>query len=147
MSPLERAEGLPTSTKLHDISETAVFFTAQAQNVTAVTSSSVATTGATKDFITGDGECTVLLQTGTVSGTSPSCSVSVQESTDGTTWTGIGGTIVGGAFPLTATSTNAATSFGFERTKRYLQTITTTSGTTGVMPVAVTIIEQKKVLN
>ncbi len=141
-------EGTPTSTKIHDLSESALVFAAQTQSVTAVTTATVATTGATKDFVSADGECTLLLQTGTVSGTSPTASVSVQESTDGTTWTGIGGTLVGiSAFPLSATSTNSSTACGFERTKRYLQTITTTSGTTAVMPVGVTIIEQKKLLN
>ena len=135
------------SSKIHDLAECGLVFAAQTQNVTAVTSASVATTGNTKDMFTADGECTLLLQTGTVSGTSPTCNVSVIESTDGTTWTGIGGQIVGATFPLSATSTFSSTALGFERTKRYLSTITTTSGTTAVMPVGVTIVEMKKVLN
>ncbi len=136
------------STKIWDLSECGLFFSAQAVAVTAVTSASVATTGATADMINGDGECTLILQTATVSGTSPTSNVSVIESTDGTTWTGIGGQLVGiSAFPLSATSSNAVTAMGFERTKRYLSTITTTSGTTGSMGIGVLIVEQKKVLN
>lgn len=124
------------------------------QTVTAVTSSGVGTTGRTADMINGDGQCTLLMTTGTMAGTGASCAITVQESTDGTTWTAITGTIYGATtlsgFTLTSTGastmTNATTGFGFQRQKRYLQTIQTTSGTSGSWPVSAVVIEQKKTL-
>ncbi len=136
------------STKINDLAECALFAVMQTGNVTAVTSATVVTTGSTKDFVTADGPVTLLVTTGTIAGTSQTTSISVQESTDGTTWTGVvASPIAGGAFPLTTgTSTNAATAVTFLRAKRWLQTIQTTSGTSAVIPVGVTLIEQKKTL-
>ncbi len=136
------------STKINDLAECGLFAVMGTNSVTAVTSATVVTTGSTKDFITADGPVTLLLTTGTVAGTSQTTAVSVQESTDGTTWTGVlASPIAGGAFPLTTgTSTNAATAVTFLRSKRWLQTINTTSGTSASIPLVATLIEQKKQL-
>lgn len=140
-------EGITISTKIHSLADTGVFGVMASQSSTAVTTASVATSGGTKDFITGDGECTILLFTGTCTGTSPTVAVSVQESTDGTTWTGVTGTFTSGTtMSCSASSSFAATGCGFERSKRYLQPVFTTSGTTAVMATGAIIIEQKKVL-
>lgn len=134
------------SSKIHDLAECGLFAGLGTQSSTAVTTATVITTGATKDFVTADGQCTLILALGSLGGTSPTVGVSVQESTDGTTWTGIGGTFVGGTFNLSAVSSNSVTAVGFERTKRYLQTIQTCSGTSAVCPTGAIIVEQKKVL-
>ena len=136
------------STKINDLAECGLFAVMVTGSVTAVTSATVTTTGATKDFITADGPVTLLVTTGTIAGTSQTTSISVQESTDGTTWTGIvTSPLAGGPLPLTTgTSTNAVTATTFLRTKRYLASIQTTSGTSAVIPISATLIEQKKTL-
>ncbi len=136
------------STKINDLAECAVFAPMVTGTVTAVTSATVVTTGRTADFITADGPVTLYCQTATVAGTSQTTSISVQESTDGTTWTGIVGTpLAGGGMPLTTgTSTAAGTACTFLRTKRYLGTIMTTSGTSASIPLAACLLEQKKTL-
>ena len=136
------------STKINDLAECAFAAVMVTGTVTAVTSATVITTGRTADFITGDGPLTLLVQTGTIAGTSQSVATSVQESTDGTTWTGVVGVpLAGGGWPLTTgTSTAAWTASTFLRSKRYLQTIFSTSGTSASIPFAASIIEQKKTL-
>ncbi len=136
------------STKISDLAETAFAAVMVTGSVTTANGATVITTGRTADFITADGPVTLLLTTGTIAGTGQTTSVSVQESTDGTTWTGIiGSPVVGGPIPLTCgTSTASVTMSTFLRSKRYLSTIVSTAGTSSVIPFSATLIEQKKTL-
>jgi hypothetical protein len=122
------------STKLQDFPNNAII----GAGVTPRTATANVT-GATGDFIGGDGRCTAIQQAGTLTGTSPSLAGKIQESSDQTNWTDV----TGATFTAVTTSDNVQ-AISFDRTKRYLRYIGTITGTSPNIPLAVVITEQKK---
>src|ERR1044071_7599470 len=87
-------------------------------------------TSSTVDMIQRDGIAAAFLFVGLVSGNTPTLAVTVQESTDGTTWTeviGPNGTTAG-TFPTQITS-NATAGLLFQRQARFLRATQVVGGT------------------
>ena len=122
------------STKLQDFPNNAIV----GAGVTPRTATTTVT-GATGDFVSGDGRCTAIQQVGTLSGTSPSLAGKIQESSDQTTWTDVSGA----TFTAVTTNDNVQ-AISFDRTKRYLRYVGTITGTSPSIPLAVVVTEQKK---
>lgn len=106
-------------------------------------------TGSTLDLVQRDGICCAFQYVGLVSGTGgPSLSTTVQESTDGTTWTeviGPNGTTAG-TFP-TQTTSNQTAGILFQRQGRYLRAVNVVAGTTSPSFATCTVVfEQYKTL-
>src|SRR5262245_42291087 len=95
--------------------------------------------GLSVDMIDADGRCFAVQSIGAVSGTSPSQTGKVQESSDNSTWTDV----AGAAFAAVTAANNLQT-IVFDRTKRYLRHFRTTTGTTPSFFLSVVIGEQKK---
>jgi hypothetical protein len=110
------------------------------------TGSTTNAAGASVDLIDGIGNYASAMQVvGTVTGTSPTLTGKVQESTDGTTWTDVtsvaDGTTV--SFTQVTTSTNAQV-VSFRPTKRYVRGYVTVGGTSPVFPTSITIVHQRR---
>lgn len=104
-------------------------------------------TSATVDAQQRDGPCTAFLYVGLVSGSGgPTLNVTVQESTDGTTWTeviGPNGTTAG-TFPQQTTS-NQTAGIQFQRQARYLRATQVVAGTTSPnFLTSISVFEQYK---
>jgi hypothetical protein len=97
--------------------------------------------GLSVDMIDGDGRCFVVQSIGAVSGTSPSQTGKIQESSDNSTWTDV----PGAAFAAVTASNNLQT-IVFDRTKRFLRHFRTTTGTSPSFLLSVVIGEQKKTI-
>lgn len=122
------------STKLHDLPSNMILGAGLTPRTLTASANG---TGA--DFQSGDGRCTALQITGTVSGTTPSLAGKIQESSDNSTWTDVSGA----AFTAVSTTDNAQ-AISFDRTKRYVRYAATITGTSPSFPIAVVITEQKK---
>lgn len=97
-------------------------------------------TGQALDFQDADGPCFAALQVGTVSGTSPTLDVKVQESaTSGGTYTDV----TGAAFTQ-VTASNKAQVINFKRTLRFCRLLGTIAGTSPSFALAGQIYGQKK---
>lgn len=111
------------------------------------TGSTTNAAGVSVDLIDGIGSYVSAVQVvGVVTGTSPTLTGKVQESTDGTNnWTDVtsvsDGTTV--SFAQVTTSTNAQV-VSFRPTKRYVRGYVTVGGTTPVFPTSITIIHQRR---
>lgn len=125
------------STKIHDLANCADFKSVQVSTLTQSTTSS------TCDLLLDGGLVTFHLAVGTPSGTGASVAVTVQESTDGTTWTAVAGEGTNNIAAQTAAGDYACT---FQRSARYLRAVQVVAGTTPVIPVGACFIEQKKTL-
>lgn len=95
--------------------------------------------GDTVDLLEADNRCFCIQSIGAVTGTSPSLTGKMQESSDGTTWTDISG-----ATFTAVTASNSLQVITFDRTKRYVRHYRTVSGTTPTFVLGVVIGEQKK---
>jgi hypothetical protein len=78
---------------------------------------------------TGSENAQVLLETGVVSGTTPTMDVTVQESDDNSTWANVTLASDSDAYAQ-VTASNNVQRFKFKRTKRYLRIAVTIAGTT-----------------
>ncbi|HEX3148465.1 MAG TPA: hypothetical protein VHR66_10300 [Gemmataceae bacterium] len=96
-------------------------------------------TGSAIDMFDGDGSCFAAQVIGAVTGTSPSLTGKIQESSDNSTWTD-----VSGATFTAVTASNSVQTITFERTKRYLRHARTVSGTSPTFILGALIGEQKK---
>lgn len=108
-------------------------------------------TGATQDLIQRDGPCAAFLIVGDASGTgSPVLDVTLQESTDGTTWTQCYSEagVTGGTFSQVAGTTGGVSQGIFvQRTARYMRAVNVVGGTTSPSFTAtVLLFEVKKQL-
>jgi hypothetical protein len=97
--------------------------------------------GTSVDMIDADGRCFAVQTVGSVSGTSPSMSGKIQESSDGSTWVDI----ANATFTAVTAASNVQ-SIVFDRTRRFLRHTRTVSGTSPVLIMCVQIGEQKKLL-
>jgi hypothetical protein len=97
--------------------------------------------GTSLDMINADGRCFAVQVIGAVSGTTPSLTGKIQESTDGTTWTD-----VTNATFTAVTAANNLQVLVFERTKRYLRHARTVSGTSPTFVLNALIGEVKKTI-
>ena len=97
--------------------------------------------GDTVDLIDADNRCFAIQFVGAVGGTTPALAGKMQESTDGTTWTDIGGA----TFAAVAAS-NSLQVISFERAKRYVRHYRTVTGTTPTFVLGAMIGEQRKTL-
>jgi hypothetical protein len=97
--------------------------------------------GAGIDMIDADGRCFAIQAIGAVSGTSPSQTGKIQESSDNSTWTDV----TGATFAAVTVANNLQT-IVFDRTKRFLRHFRTTTGTSPSFLLAVLIGEQKKTI-
>jgi hypothetical protein len=95
--------------------------------------------GASIDMVEADGRCFAIQAIGTVSGTSPSLTGKIQESSDNSTWTDV----AGATFTAVTASSNLQT-ITFDRTKRYLRHARTVAGTSPSFALGVLVGEQKK---
>lgn len=106
-------------------------------------------TSATVDMQQRDGVCCAFQFVGLVSGSGgPSLASTIQESTDGTTWTeviGPNGTTAG-TFP-TQTTSNQTAGILFQRQARWLRSVNVVAGTTSPsLNTTIMVFEQYKVL-
>ena len=98
-------------------------------------------TGTGRDFSAGDGQCHALLIVGTVTGTTPTLDVKIQEcATVGGTYTDISGATF---TQVTATGT-VPVGLDFLRTLPFLRVVGTIAGTTPTFPFSVCLFESKK---
>jgi hypothetical protein len=97
--------------------------------------------GLSVDMIDADGRCFAIQSIGAVSGTSPSQTGKIQESSDNSTWTDIAGAVF-----TAVTASNNLQTIVFDRTKRYLRHFRTTTGTSPSFILSVVIGEQKKTI-
>lgn len=97
------------------------------------------TNGTSIDMIDADGRCFAIQVIGAVTGTTPSLSGKIQESSDNSTWTDV----ADATFTAVTASSNLQ-SIVFDRTKRYVRHYRTVSGTTPTFLLSVLIGEQKK---
>lgn len=80
---------------------------------------------------------TAVCVVGKVTGTTPTWSPKMQESTDGSNnWTDV----TGGAFTQFTTPTNQVQVIAFKPTKRYVRSTGTTGGTSPVFPATITVV-------
>ena len=91
------------------------------------------------DLIDAEGPCAATLHVGTVSGTSPTLDVTIEESTDNSTFTAISGA----AFAQ-ITASSKALALNFKRSKRYVRAVATIAGTSPSFACAVLVFGQKK---
>jgi hypothetical protein len=99
-------------------------------------------TGTAVDMQLADGPVNALLTVGTVSGTTPTCDVKLQESDDGSTnWTDI----TGAAFTQVKAS-DARQWVQALRSKRYVRALATIAGTMPSFALAVELVGQAKVV-
>jgi hypothetical protein len=122
------------STALNDVKNQALFGTS-------VYPASVNDTnnGLGIDMIDADGRCFATQVIGTVTGTTPSLTGKIQESSDNATWTD-----VPGATFTAVTAANNVQTIVFDRTKRFLRHFRTVTGTSPLFSLAALIGEQKK---
>lgn len=114
--------------------------------LTGATINSAATTQGTPVQVDRPGDCAAVLKTATVTGTSPTISVTIQSSDDATFASGV---IGHGTFGI-STGTAAAQSNVEKKlmvyiTKRYARAVVTTAGTSPVYTGATVKLEQKYV--
>ena len=95
--------------------------------------------GDTVDLIDADAPCFAIQIIGAVTGTTPSLTGKIQESSDATTWTDIPN-----ATFATVAANNSVQVIAFQRTKRYVRHFRTVAGTTPAFVLAVLLGEQKK---
>lgn len=93
------------------------------------------------DMTGGIGLCTCVHVVGTVTGSSPSMTTKIQESSDNSTWTDIEGATFG---PVSA-AVNLQI-INFKRTKRYVRIYSTITGTNPVFNYVALIIQRKEVV-
>jgi hypothetical protein len=108
--------------------------------VLAAISATSTQTGSGVDKISYTGRGMVVVNVGTVTGTTPTCTVKIQDSPDNSTFTDVSGA-------ATASLTAAGTvSFpvDLDSTNRYLRAVATIAGTTPVFPLAVNLIARKR---
>jgi len=98
-------------------------------------------TGSAIDMLDADGTCFAIQVIGAVTGTTPSLTGKIQESSDNSTWTDVSGA----TFTAVTASSNVQT-IVFERSKRYLRHARTVSGTTPTFILGALIGEQKKTI-
>jgi hypothetical protein len=91
------------------------------------------------DLLQADGLCFAVQVVGTVSGTSPSMTGKMQESSDNSTWTDITGAV----FTAVTAAVNTQV-INFHRTKRYVRHYATIAGNNPVFNFTAIIGEQKK---
>ncbi len=94
--------------------------------------------GPTLDLANADGPCFAVQLVGSVS-SGDTLTGAIEESSDGSTWTAVGG----GAF--TVASAAGVQTLRFVRTKRYVRWVGTVAGTDPSIVAAVVVGEQKKV--
>jgi hypothetical protein len=123
------------STKLQDVANAALVY--QTQTVQRMTQT---ITGSALDMLAGDGRCFAILNMGLFNATS--LAVKFQEST--TTTTTDFGDITGAAFATQTTTQTTPQMITFDRSKRYVRSIATFSGTT--IDTALLVGEQLKQL-
>jgi hypothetical protein len=121
-------------TKLEDIAVINVLASVVPSTITATGN------GSACDFLHDDGACFAIQSIGSASGTTPSLTGKIQESSDNSTWTD-----VTGATFTAVTAANNLQKITFLRTKRYLRHSYTVSGTSPVMITCVLLGQQKKV--
>jgi hypothetical protein len=106
--------------------------------VPAVRTSSANGTGV--DMVEADGPCFAILHVGTVSGTSPTLDVTIEESTaSGGTYTAI----TGAAFTQITNSSHLLI-INFKRSKRFVRAVATIAGTSPSFACAVIVLGMKK---
>lgn len=91
------------------------------------------TAGTSLDFLAGEGNIFAIQSIGITAGTSPSITNKIQESSDGTTWTDITG------MSFTAATTINVQKVSGLRTKRYVRSLKTITGT-GSLAIPVTTL-------
>src|SRR5262245_43542995 len=122
------------STKLHDVANQMILGLGLAPQT--VTSS---TNGPGGDLLAGDGRCFAIQQVGAAGGPPPTLDGKIQESSDNSAWTDIGG-----ATFTQVTSSSNYQALTFDRTKRYVRYVGTVAGSSPSFALAVVISEQKK---
>ena len=95
--------------------------------------------GDTVDLIDADNRCFAIQMIGAVTGTTPSLTGKIQESSDAATWTDITS-----ATFTAVTANNSVQVISFDRTKRYVRHYRTVTGTSPTFVLAVLIGEQRK---
>jgi hypothetical protein len=118
------------STYLRDIASNAL-----AKEAIPISTTATTVTGATQNFITGDGRCAALVQVSAQSSAS-TLTIFASESSDGTTFT----SVTNGSTAITAAGIYI---FTFDRTKQYLQFYNSITGSK-TAAFGVTVIEQLK---
>ena len=104
--------------------------------------STATVTGQAIDLVDTDGQCFAALQVGTVSGTSPTLNVKVQEAdTSGGTYADISG-----ATFVQVTVSNKSEIINFKRAKRFCKLIGTIAGTSPSFAFAGQLYGQKKAI-
>lgn len=97
-------------------------------------------TGAAVDLVNGEGNAFAILHVGTVSGTTPTLDVKIQESdTSGGTYADITGATI-----AQVTASDKLRVINFKRTKRFCRAVGTIAGTTPSFAFSVAILGQKK---
>jgi hypothetical protein len=115
--------------------------TAALQLLAASTRTATATgTGLDKASYTGRGM--VVVNIGTVTGTTPTCDVKIQDSADNSTFADVSGATLA---QQTATGIGSF-AVDLDSTNRYLRVVATIAGTTPSFPIAVSLIAKKRVV-
>lgn len=98
------------------------------------------------DLLGAEGWVSAILNVGTVTGTTPTLDVKLQESDDNSTFSDISGAAFTQvtATPSPATTISVLTTH--RRAKRYVRAVATIGGTTPSFPCAVTIMARKKIV-
>ena len=101
--------------------------------------------GTTVDLLPALGNyANAVMVVGTVTGTSPTLNVKIQESTDGTTWTdAVDASGNTAAFAQVTTSSNVQV-VGWQPRTRYCRSTATTGGTSPVFPTTGTFLAQRR---
>lgn len=90
---------------------------------------------------------TVIIDVGTFAGTSPSATIKIQESADGTEWSDVAAEdLLGGALPtIDTTNDTQVIHRGYIGTKRYLRvSVTDVSGTSASLPMSAMVVRHHK---
>jgi len=126
------------STWLNDLKNNTVF--ANDGNSLAAASRTATASGGAVDLVDAEGTCFAILNVGTVTGTSPTLDVKIQEcATSGGTYTDI----TGATFTQVTASAKGQI-ITFKRAQRFCRAFATIAGTTPVFPFAALIASMKK---
>jgi len=126
------------STWINDLKNNLVF--ANDANSLAAASRTATASGGAVDLVDAEGNCFAILNVGTVTGTSPTLDVKIQEcATSGGTYTDITG-----ATFTQITASSKSLIINFKRAQRFVRAFATIAGTTPVFPFAVLIASMKK---